>query len=192
MSRSRRTPCCCWSSDSARLRSSTADGPHEAPAAVTTLHAVVRGRRRHVVAAALCAVAATALGTGPVAADTPVPPTDFASPYVAAFDGQLPSGDPWAPPRNSGEDATRTSFRKEYQSGVRWSYTWVPWSSVEKQRGVRDFRDLDNYVSWARAEGILLRVQLMTGDWSLPQTFVGGQRENAAHPGPNVPGVDLT
>ena len=47
-------------------------------------------------------------------------------------------------------------------------------------------------MSWARSEGILLRLQLMTGDWSLPQTFVGGQRQNAAHPGVNVPGVDLT
>src|SRR4051794_9278988 len=154
-----------------------------------TMVRMTRWRRQIVLATAmttLCVVAP------PSHAEDAVPPTDYDSPYVAAFDGQLPNGDPFAPPRNTGEDATRKNFRKEYQSGVRWSYTWIPWSSIEKQRGVRDFHDLDNYVSWARAEGILLRLQLMTGDWSLPQTFVGGQRENAAHPGVNVPGVDLT
>jgi len=145
-------------------------------------------RRARVLAAMSLLAVSGAVAPAKAAA---APPTDPASPYVAAFDGQIPGPAPWETTKLNTDAGIRATFHKEYQSGIRWSYTWVPWSAVEKTRGVYSFAELDAYVRAAHDEGILLRLQVTTGDWSYPQVWSFPLRENPAHPGINVPGVDL-
>jgi hypothetical protein len=148
-------------------------------------------RSRHL--AALAAGVATVLAGLPGSAAAAAPTPDPLSPYVAAFDAQIPGPAPWESTKLNSDESIRTTFRREYQSGVRWSYTWVPWSAVEKTRGVYSFTELDNYVKAAHDEGILLRLQVTTGDWSYPQPWNVPLRENPNHRGENlnVPAVDL-
>src|SRR4051794_29220318 len=124
--------------------------------------------RRLLAAPAVIALVATAMFTIPATAATAAtaskpPPVDWQSPYVGAFDGQIPGPPPWKAPRVPSEADQRATFKKEYDSGIRWTYTWAPWSDIETSEGHYDFSQLDNYVRWARAEGILIRMQIMTG-----------------------------
>lgn len=145
-------------------------------------------------APAMPAVGADPLPPEPVVATTATTTTatestfDPDSPYVGGIAPQLPNTHrTWEAPLAN----HRVPLGKQRAAGLRWVYTWLAWSDIERTRGTYRWAELDEFVKAAHDSGVLLVLQVQVGAWGNPQPFALPTRVNSRHPGTGAPPADL-